>query len=195
MVGVDVATGGDSSSCCVIRGNEIVNLVSRKTSPDVDTLLDLIRDSLGGLAPDYIVMDSTGVGAFAPAQALKRWPAATVIPVGFGNPAIKQGFENRRAEIHFDLRSAIGKGLCFGPGVTQTQRLKLQRQMRATEYMLGRKSAYRIQPKKEIKAKLGESPDELDSVALAASVDQAAMLRQNNTTTPTIGSSFPTLRN
>lgn len=195
VVGVDVATGGDNSSCCVIRGNEIVNLVSRKTSPDVDTLLDLIRDSLGGLAPDYIVMDSTGVGAFAPAQALKRWPAATVIPVGFGNPAIKQGFENRRAEIHFDLRSAISKGLCFGPGVTQTQRLKLQRQMRATEYMLGRKSAYRVQPKKEIKAKLGESPDELDSVALAASVDQAAMLRQNNTTTPTIGSSFPTLRN
>lgn len=195
VVGVDVATGGDNSSCCVIRGSQIIRMLSRKTTPDVDTLLDLIRDSLGGLAPDYIVMDSTGVGAFAPAQALKRWPGATVIPVGFGNPAIKQGYENRRAEIHFDLRTAIAAGLTFGPDVPPESRMKIQRQMRATEYLIGRKSAYRIMPKKEIKAKLGESPDELDSAALAASVDQKAMARQNNTNAPTIGASFPTLRN
>lgn len=195
VVGVDVATGGDNSSCCLIRGNEIVRIVSRKTTPDVDTLLDLVRDTLGGLLPDYIVIDSTGVGAYAPAQASKRWPSCKVIPVGFGNPAIKQGFVRRRAEIHFDLRVRIQKGLCFGPMVTPEMRSKLQRQMRATEYMIGRKGAYQIIEKKEIKAKLGESPDELDSVALASSVDQAAMAFMNKNTAPTMGSIFPNLRN
>ena len=195
IVGVDVATGGDNSSCCLIRGDEIIRIVSRKTTPDVDTLLDLVRDTLGGLVPDYIVIDSTGVGAYAPAQASKRWPACKVIPVGFGNPAIKQGFVRRRAEIHFDLRTRIGKGLCFGPGVTPEMRSKLQRQMRATEYMIGTKSRYQIIEKKEIKAKLGESPDELDAVALASSVDQAAVAFMNKNTAPTMGNIFPNLRN
>lgn len=194
VVGVDVATGGDNSSCTLIRGTEVIRVISRKTSPDVSTILDLIRDTLGGLVPDYIAIDSTGVGAYAPAEVSKRWPACRIIPVNFGAAAFKQGYENRRAEIHFDLRSKISQGLCFGPQVGQDARNKIQRQMRATEYMIGRKGAYRIIEKKEIKAKLSESPDELDSLAIACSVDQAALARINNNQAPVIGASFPNLR-
>ena len=194
VVGVDVATGGDNSSCTLIRGTEVIRVISRKTSPDVSTILDLIRDTLGGLAPDYIAIDSTGVGAYAPAEVSKRWPACRIIPVNFGAAAFKQGYENRRAEIHFDLRSKISQGLCFGPQVSPDIRSKIQKQMRATEYMIGRKGAYRIIEKKEIKAKLGESPDELDSLALACSVDQAALARINNNQAPVIGAFFPNLR-
>ena len=195
IVGVDVATGGDNSSCCLMRGNEIIRIVSRKTSPDAQTLVDLVRDTLGGLRPDYVALDSTGVGAYAPAEISRRWPSCRVIPVQFGAQAIKQGYLNRRAEIHFDLRTRIGKGLHFGPGTTQDMRVKLQRQMRATEYMIGRKGQYQLIEKKEIKSKLGESPDELDSVALAASVDQAAMANMHRQTPSTPQNIFPTLRN
>lgn len=194
VVGVDVATGGDNSACTLIRGTEVIRVISRKTSPDVSTILDLIRDTLGGLVPDYIAIDSTGVGAYAPAEVSKRWPTCRIIPVNFGAAAFKQGYENRRAEIHFDLRSKISQGLCFGPQVGQDARSKVQKQMRATEYMIGRKGAYRIIGKKEIKAKLGESPDELDSLALACSVDQAALARINNNQAPAIGAFFPNLR-
>jgi len=195
VVGLDVATGGDNSSCTLIRGTEIIRLISRKTSPDVDTLIDLVRDTLGGLVPDYVVVDSTGVGALAPSQISKKWPSCNVIPVNFGANAIKQGYENRRAEIHFDLRSKISKGLCFGPQVPPEMRSSLQKQMRATEYLIGRKGAYRVVSKKEIKAKLGQSPDDLDSLALACSVDQEALAMINKTQAPVMGAIFPTLRN
>ena len=195
IVGLDVATGGDNSSCTLLRGNEVIRTVSRKTSTDVQTLLDLVRDTLGGLLPDYIVIDSTGPGVYAPAEAVKRWPTSKVIPVVFGAAAIKQGYENRRAEIHFDLKAKISKGLFFGPGLTPEMRTKIQRQMRATEYMIGNKGAYRIIKKAEIKSKLGESPDELDSLALACSVDQAALAMINKTQAPVMGAIFPTLRN
>lgn len=194
VIGLDVATGGDNSACTLLRGTEIIRTVSRKTSPDVDTLLDLIRDTLGGIVPDYVVVDSTGVGALAPAQISKKWTTCKVIPVNFGANAIKQGYENRRAEIHFDLRNKLSNGLCFGPQVSQDIRNKIQRQMRATEYLIGRKGAYQIVSKKEIKAKLGESPDELDSLALACSIDQAALAMINNTTAPKIGAAFPNMR-
>lgn len=195
VIGLDVATGGDNSSCTLLRGTEIIRIVSRKTSPDVDTLVDLVRDTLGGLVPDYVVVDSTGVGALAPSQISKKWPGCKVVPVNFGANAIKQGYENRRAEIHFDLRNKISTGLCFGPQVSQDIRHKIQKQMRATEYLIGRKGMYRIVSKKEIKAKLGESPDDLDSLSLACSIDQAALAMINKTQAPVIGASFPSMRN
>lgn len=176
VVGIDVAVGGDNSSSCVIRGNEMVSLLARKTTTDVQSLISMVRESLGGLQPNYIVIDATGVGAFAPAEFKREWPTATVIPVNFGDKAWKPGYENRRAEIHFDFKARLkSKCIYFGPSIHAESRIELQRQMRASEYMIGNKSAFKLIPKKEIKAKSGRSPDDLDSVALACSVDAVAI--------------------
>ena len=195
IVGVDVAVGGDKSCSTVIDGNRIVSILARKTSTDVATLLDLIRDSLGGLTPDYVCVDSTGVGAFAAAEIRKRWPSCVVVPVNFGDKAIKQGYENRRVEIHFDLRSQIEKGLHFGPSISEEVKKSLLKQMRATEYMIGRKSMYKLIGKNEIKLKIGQSPDELDSVALASSLDQAVLISMQRQEMPTFSGVMPSQRN
>lgn len=187
VVGVDVAVGGDNSSVCVMRGNEIIRVMSRKTTTDIDSLITLVRDALGGLAPDYIVVDATGVGAFAPKELKKTWQGAAVIPVNFGDKAWKPGFENRRTEIHFDLKARLkNASVCFGPSVPDETRRTLLKQMRATEYTIAAKSAYKLIPKKDIKAKIGTSPDELDSLALACSVDIVAMARVARNSAPNL---------
>ena len=184
VVGIDVATGGDNSSACVMRGNEIIKIHAQKTTADIGTLVNMAHAALGGLVPDYFVIDSTGVGAFAPVEFKRIWPDSIVIPVNFAEKSYKPGYANRRAEIYFDLRTRIQNGLRFGGQVPQDVRNNVWKQALATEYMLGGKSILTIVPKKDIKMKIGCSPDELDSVALAASVDANALSQQRSCSAP-----------
>lgn len=184
VVGIDVATGGDNSSACVMRGNEIIKIHAQKTTADVGTLINMAHASLGGLVPDYFVIDSTGVGAFAPVEFKRVWPDSTVIPVNFSEKSYKPGYANRRAEIYFDLRTRIQTGLRYGSQVSDDIRSKVWKQALATEYMLGGKSILTIVPKKDIKMKTGSSPDELDSVVLAACVDVNALTHQRSSSAP-----------
>lgn len=171
VVGLDVAAGGDNSSACVIRGNEVIRIHSAKTTLEMESLISLVRTALGGLAPDVIIIDSTGVGTFAPAEFKKAFAGAEVFGVNFADKAYRPGYTNRRDEIHFDLKKRIEKGLRLHPSISQEMRKQLQKQMLATDYMISGKSDFKLVPKKEIKSKIGSSPDELDSVVLAASVD------------------------
>lgn len=176
IVGIDVATGGDNSSAAVIRGNEIIRIHSRKTTMDIGSLIHLATGALGGLEPNMFVIDTTGVGAFAPSEFRKHWANAEVFGVNFGEKAYKPGYVLRRDEIHFDLKRRIASGLRFGGGVGEEMRRSVQRQLLATEYTIGTKSAFKLLPKKEIKSKIGCSPDELDSLALAASINPESTL-------------------
>lgn len=175
VVGVDVASGGDNSSSTVLRGNQLVNITSRKTTTDIQTLVALVEESLGGLEPDYIVVDSTGIGTFAPSEFKKKWPKATICPVNFSSKAHKVGYTLRRDEIYFDLKKKINSGLHFGPRITEEQKKKIRKQFFATEFIISNKSDFKLIPKSEISSKIGCSPDELDSIALASSLDVVAI--------------------
>lgn len=178
VIGVDVALGGDDSACTMMRGNEIINICAKKTTTDIVTLIDLCRMTLGGVEPNYIVIDSTGVGGFAPAEFRKQWPKATVIGVNFGAKANKTGYALRRDEIHFDLKRKIDQGVTLSSRLDGKTVAQLQKQFFATEYSINGKRDFKLIPKLEIKSKIGCSPDILDSVCLAASVDAEAIAKQ-----------------
>jgi hypothetical protein len=184
VVGVDVATGGDNSSACVKKGNELIKIHSQRTSSDVGTLVNMVHNALGGLAPDYFVIDSTGVGAFAPTEFKRHWPDAVVIPVNFAEESLRPGYTNRRAELCFELRRKITEGLRYGAGIPQETRDLVHKQAMATEYMIGPKNRLALVPKKDIKQKIGCSPDELDAIMLASFVDADNLARLNKSTAP-----------
>lgn len=177
VVGVDVAAGGDDSAVTVIRGTEIINIHTRKTTTDISTLIELIRSALGGVVPNYIVVDSTGIGTFAPSEIKKHWATATILPVNFGAKANKKGYSLRRDEIHFDLKRKINMGLTLSPRLSKDVIKDLQKQFFATDYSINNNRDFKLLPKTEVKSKIGCSPDILDSVCLAASVDAEAIAK------------------
>lgn len=171
IVGIDVAAGGDDSSAAVYRGNQLVNVVARKTTTDIATLIDLCRGSLGGLEPNYILIDSTGIGTFAPAEFQKVWGSSKVIGVNFGSKSNKKGFALRRDEIYFDLKKKINVGWTISGSIDPKIIAQVEKEFYATEYGINNNRDFKLIPKAEIKSKIGRSPDMLDAICLGASLD------------------------
>lgn len=179
IVGVDVAAGGDDSASAVFRGNQLINIVAKKTTTDMSTLIDLCRMSLGGLAPNYIIIDSTAIGTFAPAEFQKIWKDSKVIGVNFGAKANKKGFALRRDEIYFDLKKKINQGWTISSSIDAKIVAQIEKQFYATAYGLNNNRDFKLIPKAEIKSKIGVSPDMLDAICLGASLDMETIEKLN----------------
>lgn len=179
IVGIDVAAGGDDSAAAVFRGNQLVNIVAKKTTTDIATLIDLCRTALGGLAPNYILIDSTGIGTFAPAEFQKVWNTSKVIGVNFGAKSNKKGFSLRRDEIYFDLKKKINQGWTISSTIDSKIVAQIEKEFYATEYGINNNRDFKLIPKSEIKSKIGRSPDMLDAICLGASLDMDTIEKLN----------------
>ena len=147
-------------------------MVAKKTTTDIATLIDLCRVSLGGLSPNYILIDSTGIGTFAPAEFQKVWKDAKVIGVNFGAKANKKGYSVRRDEIYFDLKKKINQGWTISSTIDEKIVKQIEKEFYATEYGINNNRDFKLIPKAEIKSKIGgRSPDMLDAICLGASLD------------------------
>lgn len=184
IVGLDVAAGGDDSASAVYRGNQLINVVAKKTTTDISTLIDLCRVSLGGLAPNYILIDSTGIGTFAPAEFQKIWKDAKVIGVNFGAKANKKGYALRRDEIYFDLKKKINQGWTISSSIEEKIVKQIEKEFYATEYGINNNRDFKLIPKAEIKSKIGRSPDMLDAICLGASLDMETIEKLSKINVP-----------
>lgn len=140
----------------------------------IDTIVTKIVAKLRLLRVRAIAMDIGGNGsALLEAFSHVELGELEVYPVNFASKPTEQRVEaglwqaknaqNKRAEIHLDMVDYGAKGQLF---VVADQFRDLEKQMLATEYTmpLGK---YALVAKNKIVEKVGHSPDELDSVALA----------------------------
>ena len=72
---------------------------------------------------------------------------------------------NARAEMHLDLRDLCESGLVYINGDNYEEIVRQMREIGAKTDSVG--SKIRVEPKQEIKKRLGRSPDNLDSLCLA----------------------------
>lgn len=72
---------------------------------------------------------------------------------------------NARAEMHLDLRDLCENGLVYINGDNYDEIVRQMREISAKTDAVG--SKIRVEPKQEIKKRLGRSPDNLDSLCLA----------------------------
>ena len=72
---------------------------------------------------------------------------------------------NARAEMHLDLRDLCESGLVYINGDNYEEIIRQMREIGAKTDSVG--SKIRVEPKQEIKKRLGRSPDNLDSLCLA----------------------------
>ena len=161
VIGCDVARdGGDLTSLCVRRGKHIVHRENHATM-DLDGLVQCLNGLGYRYKADYVVVDSTGHGAWVP-DALKQ-AGMKVIGVNFASSARKdKEYHNRRTELYGLANDYFEAGGCIPSDATE-----LRNQLLASYYTLDSDNRFQLLKKSEIRKQIGSSPDESDAFCLS----------------------------
>lgn len=168
-LGVDVAHGGsDNTVIAALYGvwfDELL-IYPGGATPNGDEAAR--RVEMAWRDKSRIGVDAIGYGASA-SDTMMNW-GMSVEPINFGatsdrfDKSRRFQFFNQRAEQYWALRDALdpqsGENICLPPSRT------LRADLTAPRYKLTR-GKIQIEPKEEIKKRLGRSPDEGDAVVLA----------------------------
>lgn len=166
-VGIDVARGGGDSTCYAPRYGawfDKVTKVPGKATPDGQTV---VRDALAILNGDKapLKIDAIGIGA-SPVDigrmfGIKILPMVAGAKSGATDKTKKLGFFNKRAEWIWKLREALdpesGEDLALPPGGEVRSDLTAPR----FSYVA---RGIKIEPKEDIKDRIGRSPDVGESI-------------------------------
>jgi hypothetical protein len=160
ILGVDVAWEGGDRSCVYLRQGLMSKCLGVWHNIDNMTLADRVAIFEDDYKADAICVDvGWGTGVIDRLRQIGRKPT----PVHFGGAPINQGYKNKRAEMWFSIRDWLVQGGALPP----REQLKLD--LTAPEYGPDdmKKS---LERKKDIKKRLGFSPDEGDALALTFAV-------------------------
>lgn len=161
VIGVDVARFGDDSSTIYVRQG----FDGRSRPPlrfhGVDTMQLSGRVALLAqeLVADAIFIDETGVGA-AVVDRLNQLNIPRVMGVAFNNKSPIKGYANRAAFMYAQGRDWLKRG-----GAIPNDDL-LKEDLIAREYFLDRNNNIMLEPKDDMKARIGRSPDDGDGLML-----------------------------
>lgn len=163
-VGIDIGLGApDKTSvwCADQEGNiwKETELSIYDEMQQVDALIPLVRrvEAIGG----HICLDVTGIGHGVVSRLRELSNNQTIIAVNFGGSANdKEKFKNKRAEMYWKARLGF-QSKQYKIVVTD----ELMEEIESTFYM-PEENKIRIEPKDNIKERLGRSPNDLDAVVL-----------------------------
>jgi hypothetical protein len=172
-MGVDVARFGDDLTCIYgVRDEEIV-YTSIFAKRDTVFVAGQVMDAARGLglthaSANRISVDDTGVGGGV--TDICRANGWGVNPVDFGSkPNDPTRFYDRRTELWVGLRDWIKKDARLG-NLTSDERRRLEADLPGVTYEMKAKGAVtlmKLEAKKDMKKRLGHSPDHGDALALA----------------------------
>lgn len=155
-VGIDCAGFGvDRTAIAVRRGNRAEFFAD----PSVDSygVRARLRSMLGGARPEAVFIDTAyGQGVYD--QLKYEYPRVELVQFA-SSPRNGDRFQNRRCEMYFDLCAAIRGGLFVDEA-------EIRRDLCATHFFVNSRNRLQLQPKEEIKAVVGHSPDLADALAL-----------------------------
>jgi len=159
VIGVDIArSGGDKTVIAVRRGKKFLEIV-KFDAMDLPTLVEELRTRIEKYKPELINVDSTGHGAWVP-DALKSC-GVDVEGINFSSASEDPGYSNKRTEIY-----GRANDYCKLGGTIPNDS-DLIEELTASTWHPDSKNRQAMDPKDEIKKKIGRSPDMADAVALA----------------------------
>lgn len=170
-LGVDVARYGDDRTVIFPRQGRraLMPTVMRHSrnsavSTDIATMMLRLRAEWGS---DIEIMDATGGWAAGAHDVLK---ASRVAPVGvqFHAPSGNPKYKNRRAEMWFEMAEWVKAGGCL-PNMPE-----LIGELTTPTYTF-LNGKFLIEPKEQVKERLGRSPDLADALALTFAVPEKAV--------------------
>jgi len=158
IMGVDVARfGGDRSCICLRRGLLLRPPMSFRKLDNM-TLAERVVDICAKERPDAVFIDAgQGSGVIDRVRQL----GVECIEVPFGGRPRDGRYANRRAEMWFGIRDWLKNGGALPPGSGD-----LQGELSVPTYGFNASGKLVLEPKEDIKERLGRSPDIADALAL-----------------------------
>lgn len=165
VCGIDIARGGiDNNVIRFRRGMDarsikpikIPGSETRNTTVFIAKVCTLVQEH----KPDAVFVDSTGVGGPVADQLRRLMPGVPIIDVNFASAAPDRHYANMRTYIWWKLREAIRAGLALNDDPD------LEQELTSPEYDHNASDQIALEKKKDIKKRLGISPDDGDALAL-----------------------------
>lgn len=158
FMGVDVARFGTDASCIFIRkGKKAFHPFVFRGLPITELALK-VRDLHREYGVDTVYVDGTGVGGGA--VDCIRAVGINCFDIDFSRKAEDQGYINKRTEMWFNMRNWLESGGEI-PKIQQ-----LIKEISTPTYERTESNRLKLETKKDIKARLGKSPDMADALAL-----------------------------
>lgn len=161
VLGVDVARYGDDSTVIFARQGLMLHKPRVYRELNVTEVVDRVILAIADYRPEIVFIDVGNMGAGV-IDRLRQLGYDNVYEVAFGSNAMEHNrFENIRAEMYFKARDWLLSGGAI-PDIPE-----FKSELSAVEYKFSDKtSRIMLKPKKEIKEKLGRSPDLADAFVL-----------------------------
>lgn len=173
-VGVDVARYGDDETVITaVRGHHKYPSVL-VTGADGPTVANRVIAHIKTLEPGAkqvpVNVDGIGVGASV-VDALKGTPEVSVREVNVGEKATDEDYYNLRSQLWFGIGQWLSEGGTLDPDPD------LERELLAARYSFDPRGRMKVEPKADIRKRLGRSPDRADALALAVYQTAAPSMR------------------
>ena len=160
ILGVDIARFGDDRTCIFKRQGLWAEEPLIYKGLSVTDVVDRVIWAVQRWKPDMIFVDSGNMGAGA-IDRLRQLGYGNIAEVAFGSKAGRtERYENIRAEMYFKLKAWLQAGGAI-PDIPD-----LKTELSVTEYKFSKRSRIILEPKEQIKDKMGKSPDLADALAL-----------------------------
>ena len=161
--GNDIARFGDDKTIIYKRkGQKGYGFTSWEKQDTMETAARVASEyELSYSKPDYIVVDTNGVGAGVFDRLMQLGFTKVAYDGNSSYKATKEAYFNKRSEMYHNLADAIKKG------AQCPYDAQLEEELMAITYCYSDTGKLKIAPKSEIKEVLGRSPDKSDAVALS----------------------------
>jgi hypothetical protein len=167
VLGVDVARGGGDKTVIARRCGQIVTDLFRYNVSDTMQVVGHVLSKLG--TGDVAVVDVIGVGR-GPYDRLREQRGKAISAFNASERADGKDrsgeleFLNRRAQAWWALREALDPA--FGPTLALTDDDELVGDLTAPRWSINSSGRVQVEPKDEIRRRLGRSPDVGDAVVM-----------------------------
>jgi hypothetical protein len=161
ILGVDVARFGDDASVIFPRQGLLAFPPIKVRNIDGTTGAGLVARKWEDWRADACFIDDTGGFGSSWIDNLRRLGHEPV-GIGFSSRASERRYENKRTEMYFEAVHWIQKGGALPPGPASQELIAA---LSRTTYSF-RGDRLLLEPKEQVKARLGYSPDDADAFVL-----------------------------
>lgn len=169
--GVDVAEfGRDSSVIFIKKGRKVLPALTYSKIPLMQLVGNIVRER-NLLQAKIIKIDSVGVGTGVEGR-LSELGLNTIrinageLPAGDSEKE-KEKYINKRAQMYWCLREMLNPDTQVNPfpiGLPNDE--EMIEELLSTRYKINSRGQIQIEPKEDIKARIGRSPDKADALAI-----------------------------
>lgn len=163
VMGVDVARYGSDRSVIVFRRGQVAEKPEFVMDCSIPELANFVNYHYNIRRPSAVFVDGTGVGGGL-SDILAQW-GLPVYDINFASRSVDARYKNRRTEMWCKMAEWVKSG-----GVLPYDE-KLKQELCSPEYSTDEGGKICLESKKDIKARLGASPDLADALALTFAED------------------------